>query len=106
WLPNLNERTLVSSYVASIADVLEIYVLPILRQEGLNLNNTSLKQVAERTIDEWSCGHVTLTFNVHGHIQTGSIIGTPYPAQCHLRGAPLPIAGPAQIPNNGFYYGY
>lgn len=103
WLPNPAERQVTYDYINTIVGQLELYVLPILHQEGYSLDTTSLSKAHETVVDEWSCGHVTLTFNLHGQGQTNRVIGTPYLAQQYLAtGAPL-VAGPAQIPNNHFY---
>ena len=46
WLPNPAERQTTYNYIYSIVDQLEVYVLPILRQEGYSL---SLIHISEPT---------------------------------------------------------
>jgi hypothetical protein len=79
WLPNPAERQITIAYVRLLTDALESYVVLLLAQEQLTLNNIILLSADEMVIDEWSCGYVTLTFDVHQHGPAGNIIGTTRP---------------------------
>lgn len=104
WLPNPGERKATYEYIYTLVNQLEIYVLPILKQEGYSLNNTSLSTAHETTVDEWSCGHVTLTFNLYGQRETHRVVGTPYPIQQYPTANTALVAGPAQVPNNYIHH--
>ena len=106
WLPDHSERTITYNYINALVDALALFVSPILQQEGLNLNNTSIATTQETVIDEWSCGYVTLTFNIHRQGETRRLIGTPYFVQPNPIQQPVFNAGPAQVSGNHFHNGY
>lgn len=78
WLSNVAERRMVFDYISTLTDLLEQYVIPLLKLEGISLDDVCLLGQEETVIDEWSCGYVTLTFKIPTRNATGSFIGTPY----------------------------
>lgn len=104
WLPNGVERSIVARYIHTLTDTLGYYVLPLLAQEFLTLDNIVLKSTFENTLDPWRCGYVTLTFNIHGPRAASGFIGTPYPAPYHHPPVPVPVEPVYQVPNHSNGY--
>ena len=106
WLPNVAERKLVHQYIRTLTDILQAYVLPILGQERLTLEDIQLVNHHETIINEWNCGNVSLRFNVRESNPTSYIVGTPYPPQHYLSPTPLSITNTAQVPVPSVYAHY
>lgn len=79
WLTVPAERAVAVNYMMELAKTLEIYVIPLLHQEGITLDNIRLVNSEEITLSEWNNGYATLTFDVYPNGSTRTIIGTPYP---------------------------
>lgn len=106
WLNNGVEQAITFKYISSLIEVLECYALPLLYQEGLNINQVSLAKAEEQVLDEWRTGYVTLTFNVHRQGEARNIIGTPYPVYLNSRPTPLPTPSTQEIPTKRIHYRY
>lgn len=106
WLNSPAERQLTMTYIHLLTNALEMYVLPLLAQEQLTLNNIVLLKADEVLVNEWSCGYVTLTFDVYQQGPTGNIVGTTRPVLQPLLPPLLPYPVAEQVPSSGIQYRY
>lgn len=106
WLATPADRAVAINYTLNLAQLLEIYVIPMLYQEGINLDNVTLVGSEEMTLSEWSNGYATLTFNVYPNGSTRTIIGTPHPIFQPSPPQTLPNSAQGQVYPGGVPYSY
>lgn len=102
WLNNPDEKHLTIRYVRLLTDVLESYVITLLSQHQLTMNNIVLLNAEEMVVDEWSYGYVTLTLDVYQQGTARNIIGTPRPICQPLLPPLLPYPVAQQVPIGRF----
>lgn len=103
WLSVPNQIELSTKVLFTLINVIQPYILTMLNQSGLDLNVIRLTNTFENTLNEWSCGYVTLTLSTINSGTQCHFIGTSYPQQQNSNPVPVPIANLPQVPNYGFH---